>query len=242
VDIGFLEEDYSSEWASIIQSFAIPKKNVSSTIRVVTDFRKNSTQLIVKTMCVTHFPIPKIGDMIRSMEGFTFASVLDLNMGYYHIKIDADAQKLCTIVFPWHMGKYKYKRLHMGIKIYSFLMFFKTSCLSLSKIWNMLRLSCYLDDLLILTNSSFKDHLLKLEMVLARLSTTGMKVNISKSKFFAKQIQYLGYWITRQGIQPIRNEVETIINIKASKTRKEEPATPVYCYSQLLSRHVVSQK
>jgi hypothetical protein len=29
----------------------------------------------------------------------------------------------------------------------------------------------YLDDLLILTNSSFKDHLLKLEMVLARLST-----------------------------------------------------------------------
>jgi hypothetical protein len=28
----------------------------------------------------------------------------------------------------------------------------------------------YLDDLLILTNNSFKDHLLKLEMVLARLS------------------------------------------------------------------------
>jgi hypothetical protein len=41
--------------------------------------------------------------MIRSMEGYTFASALDLNMGYYHIKLDADAdaQKLCTIVFPW---------------------------------------------------------------------------------------------------------------------------------------------
>jgi hypothetical protein len=39
------------------------------------------------------FPIPKIGDMIRSMEGFTFASALDLNMGYYHIKIDAHAQR-----------------------------------------------------------------------------------------------------------------------------------------------------
>jgi hypothetical protein len=38
-------------------------------------------------------------------------------MGYYHIKLDADAQKLCTIVFPWHMVKYKYKRLRMGIKI-----------------------------------------------------------------------------------------------------------------------------
>jgi hypothetical protein len=49
----------------------------------------------------------------------------------------------------------------------------------------------YLDDLLILTNSSFKDHLLKLGMVLARLSTAGMRVNISKSKFFAEKIEYL---------------------------------------------------
>jgi hypothetical protein len=38
VDIGVLEEDYSSEWASMCPSFAIPKKNV--TIRVVADFRK----------------------------------------------------------------------------------------------------------------------------------------------------------------------------------------------------------
>jgi hypothetical protein len=73
--------------------------------------------------------------MIRSMEGFTFASALDLNMGYYHIKLDADAQKLCTIVFPW--GKYKYKRLPMDSKIAWFLMCFKTSCQSLSKIWNI---------------------------------------------------------------------------------------------------------
>ena len=97
VDIGVLEEDYTSEWAS--PTFAIAKKN--GTIRVVSDFRP--------------FPIPKIGDMIQSMEGFTFATALDLNMGYYHIKLDADAQKICTIIFPW--GKYKYKRLPMGINI-----------------------------------------------------------------------------------------------------------------------------
>jgi hypothetical protein len=51
------------------------------------------------------------------MEGFTFASALDLNMGYYQIKLDADAQNLYTIVFPWLMEKYKYKRIPMGIKI-----------------------------------------------------------------------------------------------------------------------------
>jgi hypothetical protein len=113
VDIGVLEEDYSSEWASLFPSFAIPKKN--GTIRVVTDFRK--LNLLLWNVSCQPFPIPKIGeaDMIRSMEGFTFASGLDLNMGYYHINLDDDAQKLCTIVFPWR--KYKYKRLPMGIKI-----------------------------------------------------------------------------------------------------------------------------
>jgi hypothetical protein len=135
VDIGVLEEDYSSEWASLILSLAIPKKNGSSTIRVVTDFRKLNLLLNV----IGHpFPIPKIGDMIHSMEGFTFASELDLNMGYYHIKLDADAQKLCTIVFSWYMGKYKYKRLPTGIKIVWILMFFKTSYQSLSKMLNTL--------------------------------------------------------------------------------------------------------
>jgi hypothetical protein len=48
-----------------------------------------------------------------------------------------------------------------------------------------------------------------------------MRVNISKSKFFAEQIKYLGYWITRQGIQSIHNKVEAILDIKAPKTRKE---------------------
>jgi hypothetical protein len=38
MDIEVLEEDYSSEWASSLPSFAITKKN--GTIRVVTDFRK----------------------------------------------------------------------------------------------------------------------------------------------------------------------------------------------------------
>jgi hypothetical protein len=121
VHIGVLEEDYSSGWASLFPSFAIPKKN--GTIRVVTDFRKLNSLLKHRMSPITYskdwghdpFPISKIGDMIRSMKGFTFASALDLNMGYYHIKVDADAQKLCTIVFPW--GKYKYKRLLIGIKI-----------------------------------------------------------------------------------------------------------------------------
>jgi hypothetical protein len=63
VDIGVLEEDYSSEWASLLPSFAIPKKNRTASIRIVTDFRKNRSQLIVETMVVLHFQFQRLGNV-----------------------------------------------------------------------------------------------------------------------------------------------------------------------------------
>jgi hypothetical protein len=108
-------------------------------------------------------------------------------------------------VFPWHMGRYKYKHLPMGIKIAPDV--FQNVMSKLVQYMEYVK--TFLDDSLILTNNSFKDHLLKLEMVLARLSTTGMRLNISKSKLFAEQIEYLvpEYWITRKGIQTLRKRL-----------------------------------
>jgi hypothetical protein len=52
VNIGVLEEDYSSEWASLLPSFAVPKKN--GTIRVVTDFRKLNLLLKQRVSPILH--------------------------------------------------------------------------------------------------------------------------------------------------------------------------------------------
>jgi hypothetical protein len=86
--------------------------------------------------------------MIPSMEGFTFSLALDLNMGYHHIKLGADAQKLCTIVLPWR--KYKYKRLPISIKIAPD--DFQNVMSKLVKDMEFVKAVSYLDGLLILTN------------------------------------------------------------------------------------------
>ncbi len=51
--------------------------------------------------------------VLQELEGSTFATAQDLNMGYYTIRLDPDASRICTIIFPW--GEYSYKRLQMGI-------------------------------------------------------------------------------------------------------------------------------
>jgi hypothetical protein len=61
------------------------------------------------------FPIPNIQDILQKIGGFTYATALDLNMGYYNIRLDPNAAALWTLILPW--GKYKYLRLpRMGIK------------------------------------------------------------------------------------------------------------------------------
>jgi hypothetical protein len=78
---------------AVIRGRLNPFSLMKLTIRVVTDFRK-----LILLLKSHQFPIPKIGDMLCSMKGFTFASTLDSNMSYYLIKLNADAQTLCTNV------------------------------------------------------------------------------------------------------------------------------------------------
>ena len=58
-------------------------------------------------------------------------------------------------------------------------------------------------------------------MVLACLHEAGLKVNAEKSCFARTELEYLGYWITRDGIRPTSNKINTTNNIAPPKTKKE---------------------
>ena len=57
--------------------------------------------------------MPKINEILLKLEGFRYATSLDLNMGYYHIRLSENESNLCKIVLPWI--KYRYKCLPMGV-------------------------------------------------------------------------------------------------------------------------------
>jgi hypothetical protein len=46
------------------------------------------------------YPIPKISTTLQELEGFTYSIALDLNMGYYTIRLKPRAVEMFTIIFP----------------------------------------------------------------------------------------------------------------------------------------------
>ena len=136
-------------------------------------------------------------------------------MGYYTIRLDTDASRICTIIFPW--GKYSYKRLPMGIAGSPDIFQEKMSDLMASLEF----VKTYLDDLLIISRGSLEDHLEKLMEVLSRLQDAGLKINAAKSKFCALETEYLGYIITRDGVKPQANKVQAILALTPPKNVKE---------------------
>jgi hypothetical protein len=197
--LGVLERQPASGWA--LPSFIIPKKD--KTICFLSDFWEVNKRLVR-----TPFPIPKVSTVLQEIEGFSYATALDLNMGYYTISLDPDASKICTIIFPW--GKFSYKRLPIGIAGSPDI--FQGKMLELMETLEYVR--AYLDDLLCISKLSLEDQLEKLEEVLRKLCNAGLKVNAAKLTFCALEIKYLGYVLTKDGIKPQSNKVQAILAIK----------------------------
>ena len=205
-NIGIFERRSDSKWAT--PTFVQPKK--TGDVRILTDFRRLNAVLQRKP-----FPLPKISDLLQKLSGFKYATAIDLSMGYYHIPLDEASQELCTTILPW--GKYRYLRLPMGIKnspdIFQSIMIDLLGDLEYAR--------TYIDDILIISNGTYEDHMAKLDEVLTRLEHAGFRANVRKCYFAQDEIEYLGYDLTRSGIKPQAKKVEAIIRLNPPRTKRQ---------------------
>ena len=155
VKIGVLEKNTQTEWAS--PSFFRPKKDGG--VRFISDLRKLNA-------CLKRdpFPLPIIEDVIWKMNGFTFATCLDLNRGYYHFVLDEKSRKLCGIILPWgrYAYRYAYARLPQGLM--------PSSDIFQSKMMHIFGpfddIIVYIDNIILFTKESFEHHVERLACVL----------------------------------------------------------------------------
>jgi hypothetical protein len=61
-------------------------------VRTISDFRELNKRIVRKP-----YPIPKISMILQELEGFTYATALDLNMGYYTVRLDPTVFEMCHL-------------------------------------------------------------------------------------------------------------------------------------------------
>ena len=104
------------------------------------------------------------------MEGFTFATALDLNMGYYTIPLAECSKDVTTIVTEF--GKFRYTCLPMGMVI--------SGNELQSKMYNLIgdiEGVKTINNIICIGKSSFADHIKQLEEIFCRFLKAGLKVN-----------------------------------------------------------------
>jgi len=159
--------------------------------RVVCDWRALNKKTIKNK-----YPIPRIDETIDKLNGSTIFSSLDLDSGYFQIKIsEEDAHKTA---FTTLMGHYEFKVLGMGLA---------NSPATFQAVMNRVFhkylntfVVIYLDDIMIYSKTP-EEHVEHIKLVFEVLEKEKLHVKLSKCSFNMKEVKFLGHIVGRDGIK-----------------------------------------
>ncbi|CAK1603777.1 unnamed protein product [Parnassius mnemosyne] len=187
-----LQNDIIQESNSDYASPILMVKKKTGEQRLCVDFRALNNKTIKD-----RFPLPLIEDQISNLSGNCFFTTLDLASGYYQISVAEECRHLTGFVTP--DGHYEFKRMPFGLANAPAV--FQRM---INKILGNRRFEyalAYLDDVLI-PSKSVDEMFQRLEELLRLFRQYGLTLKLTKCRFFEKTVNYLGYDISVNGIQP----------------------------------------
>jgi hypothetical protein len=182
--------------------------------------KKDSTyQFCVNLNAITmkgKYPIPVIDEFLDELNGTSWFSSLDLCFGFHQIEMNPE--DAYNTVFQTHNGHYEFKVMsfgHTGAP-HSFQ---KAMNSTLSP---MLRkgVLVFFDDILVYSHT-FEEHLQHLENVFSLLRHDHWCVKLSKCSFATRQIAYLGYVISSDGVSICLEKIKVVVQWPVPTNGKE---------------------
>ena len=79
---------------------------------------------------------------------------------------------------------------------------------------------CYLDDFLVFSKDE-KSHFETLEKIFQRLKENGLAIKLEKCEFGKKEVEYLGYKVSKDGIVPLAKKVKAISEFPIPRNQKD---------------------
>ena len=146
---------------------------------------------------LTLVPLPKIDEIYAKLEGSTIYSTFDMRSGYYHLELNEESQpKSAFVVGGPKGGKWEFKRCPFGLTQAP--AYFQ---MLVNKVLEGLEFTFgYLDDILVFSKN-MEEHLQHVRMLFERLQQADLKLTKRKCNFLKAHVQYLGHYISGQGLE-----------------------------------------
>ncbi|XP_053274167.1 uncharacterized protein LOC128436464 [Pleuronectes platessa] len=169
-------------------------------VRMCIDYRLLNSRTIPD-----QYTTPCIDDVLDSMTGSKWFSVLDLRSGYYQIAMAEEDKEKTAFICP--LGFFQFERMPQGIT--GAPATFQRLMEKAVGDMNLLEVLVYLDDLIVF-GRTLEEHEERLLKVLDCLAEVGLKISVDKCQFCLPKVKYLGHIVSADGVSPDSSKIEAV--------------------------------
>jgi hypothetical protein len=160
------------------------------TWRFCVDYRKLNS-ITVKN----RYPMPVIDEILDELTGTKYFAKLDMRSGYHQVRMHPPDEY--KTAFKTHHGHYQFRVMPFGLTNAPATF----QCIMNEILEPFLRkfVLVFLDDILIYS-PTFEQHIVHLQLVLAKLREHQLYMKLSKCSFAQTSLEYLGHIISHEGV------------------------------------------
>lgn len=194
-----------SPWASPLHM--VNKKN--GEYRPCGDYRK--LNFITKP---DRYPIPRLRDFTYNLYGKKIFSKIDLRKAYNQIRVREEDIEKTAVITPF--GLFEFPKMCFGLRNAG-----QTFQRHIDNISRDLDFAFpFVDDILV-ASRDLEEHKKHLDTIFKRLQDNGLRLNVSKCVFGKPRLEFLGYDVSKEGIEPTEERIKTISNYPEPKNVQE---------------------
>ncbi len=160
-------------------------------------------------------PLPRVDDLLDQLGEAKVFSCLDEASGYWQIPVREDA--IPKTAFATHHGLFEFVVMPFGL-CNGPATFQRVMQIVLSGLEHFC--SVYIDDTIVFS-PSVEEHLHHLEQIFDRLRRAGLKLKPQKCQFLRKEVPYLGYVVSAEGLATDPQKTEAIRKFPTPKNVTE---------------------
>lgn len=184
----------SSDWVSPV----VLAKKANGNLRMCVDLRD-----LNKNIWIDQHPLPNITQMTSTLKGAKLFSLLDMSSAYHQIELHTESRHLTAFITP--EGLFQFKFMPFGLASVSDV--FQRVVESMFK--GMPGVMAFEDDVLVYREDQ-SQHNNRLCQVLSLLKQKGVTLGIDKCKLNTTTVDWLGYMLSSDGVQPKHSLVKAI--------------------------------